>query len=972
MRATRISLSPEARILWAKTDMSNDEQRGYWLPLYVHMVDSANTAQYLWRDWLPTSEKRVIASAVGGDEAIAEALLVWLAGIHDIGKATPNFQCKVPERAESVLTAGLVLPSPYRMGSKNESHAFMGEAVLDIWLKNRGWNFPSTYSCIVGGHHGMPPSSDDAIDELSNASIPSEVLGNDSWKFAQTELLNWMFDFSGLSRYEDNLKENGLLQPAEVLLTALVIMADWIASNIDFFPLTNGYESADNLKLRADEAWEKLRLPKAWNGLCSLCNSPDAFNQFFHERFMGFPKHAYLRPAQMAALEAAEQMEEPSLLIIEAPMGNGKTEASLLCAEVLAGKFGSGGVAYLLPTMATSNAMFARVKDWLDTVIATFDAPTQSMQLLHSKAALNLDFSQLKTWHSSSMGDVYEHIILDGEGVIAHQWFGGRKRGLLASFVVGTVDQLLMAALKTKHVQLRHLGLAGKVVIIDEVHAYDTYMSTYLNRVLSWLGAYGVPVILLSATLPPARRKALMKAYCGRDNNRTRRSHQLEIPGAPRLSNGKPAYPVISALSRNSSVSPLFKPCTIKEDGMNVAVEFVSDSDSALVAKLSSLLVNGGCACILRDTVKRAQTTYRMLQEHLDDTLHGTELKLVHSRFVAADRLKNDAELLDLLGKDRTKRPEKLIVVGTQVMEQSLDIDFDVMFSDIAPIDLLLQRMGRLHRHEHGEKSKDRPAQLRTARCFITGVNDWKDSPLTFAKGVDSVYPQALLMRTIIALRGMEDAKSRINVNLPHDIASLVECVYAIESDSSEELNIPSEWMSQYYDEEVKLKKKQDKSAARAHTWLIDNPKIKRPMNLIGWLNESLSITDEAVGRATVRDSQESMEVIMVQEQKGKYYVLPWIDSTVYSDRESQSLGDGEEIPDDEVARLAATCTVSLPPQLTYPNIVKDVMYALEKTWPVRGWQQSRWLNVPRTRGDDPNQAKNIAQNGPGSPPTRG
>ena len=483
-----INLSPQARSLWAKT--GGGEEGNLWSPLYVHMADSALVARKLWDEWVSDSIKRQISDCVDGDDAAAAVLVSWLAGIHDIGKATPGFQYKVPERAEYVQEMGLCLPSAH-MVSHPPSHANMGEIILERKLDGRGWGYPWSLGSIVGSHHGVPPSDDGVLRDIESRSgnFPIENMGDEGWISVQDELFAWMFDAVGVAKFEERYQVLVMSQPVQVLISALVIMSDWIASNSDFFPLTFRVESWEEFRLRADAAWVSFALPSSWHAEKSELEGED----FFHRRFAGLPENARLRPAQLEALRAALGMDDPGLLIIEAPMGNGKTEASLLCAEVMAAKSGAGGVAYLLPTMATSNAMFSRVEEWLKTVPDSKGELMRSMQLLHSKAALNPGYSKLRSWGSTWMGDEAKAYV--EEGVIAHQWFAGKKRGLLSSFVVGTVDQLLMAALKVKHVQLRHLGLAGKVVVVDEVHAYDAYMNTYLDRILTWLGAYGVPTI---------------------------------------------------------------------------------------------------------------------------------------------------------------------------------------------------------------------------------------------------------------------------------------------------------------------------------------------------------------------------------------------------------------------------------------------------------------------------------------------
>lgn len=928
------NLSPAARSLWAKT--GSGEQVDWWSPLYVHLGDSAEAMRLLWRNWLSDAEKCLIADKVGSD-SVAEALAMWLAAVHDIGKATPAFQYKVSVRADLVRASGLSIPASSMMQSL--SHAFMGQVILDDWLCQRGWTHSKTFSCIVGGHHGAPPDSEAPLRyiHMQTENFPNEALGDDLWQSVQDELLSLAFTATGVNGYESALAVLALPQTVQVLLTGLVIMSDWIASNADFFPLISEVSSLREFRQRAQAAWIALDLPSSWHAVPCVVSD----DILFRTRFSELPENATLLPAQYAAMEAARQLDGPGLIIIEAPMGSGKTEASLLCAEILAGRFGEGGVSYLLPTMATSNAMFSRVQRWLRGVPDRFGDVRQSLQLVHGKAALNSEFARLKAWAGTWMGD--EAPTWKGgrclrEEVIAHQWFGGRKRGLLASFVVGTVDQLLMAALKTRHVQLRHLGLAGKVVIVDEVHAYDAYMSVYLNRVMAWLGAYGVSTVLLSATLPPGRRMELIRAYRGSDGRRgtrpsRRRADASIVPPAPRFESGAPAYPLVTSVTRKNMIPPRYQACSIETSGVDVQIEYLQEDDESLLGTLQDAMVNGGCICVLRDTVRRAQATYELISERL-----GVDVRLVHSRFIAMDRMANDAELLSLLGPGLTARPEQLVVVGTQVIEQSLDIDFDLMITDVAPIDLLLQRMGRLHRHQRGKGQTLRPPRLQKARCLITGARDWSVEPPAIDESISHIYPLALLWRSVLALRNHVDERNSATINLPHDIAPLVERVYERHDD------IPKQWREKYDQAQVELDHTYEESQTRAKAWLLGRPRLKGTCDLVGWLRESLPTNDETVARATVRDTQESLEVVAVQGRGDDLCIFPWVKDANGGVLANRSLGDGESIPDDETARLAASCTVSLPPQLTQPWNVREVIAALEARWPVPGWQESRWL----------------------------
>ena len=798
------------------------------------------------------------------------------------------------------------------------SHAFMGEIALKEILVERGWAKSSAFSCasIVGGHHGANPNASDlkSID-CETDMIANAVMGEREWVEARVCLCNWLISNIVSTEREKAISQRGVPPYAQILLTGLVIMADWIASNTDLFPLVESVDEWRVFERRANRAWKTLALPEHYG---FGWEDDTSYEELFHQRFTSIPSEASMNDVQKKALAAAQAMQKPGLLVIEAPMGCGKTEASLLCAEILAYKFGLGGLSYLLPTMATSNAMFSRVESWLGALLTEQKvSAVQDLHLLHSKAALNEDFSRLKDWDTSWMGDVDT----SNDGIIAHQWFGGRKRGLLAPFVVGTVDQLLMAALNARHVHLRHLGLANKVVIIDEVHAYDAYMNVYLDRVLAMLGAYKVPVILLSATLPSARRERLIRAYQGKDSTSVRRLKHVTPP--PREDNDIPAYPVVTMSGIDASIEPEYHVCEVDTRRVSVKTELLPDNEQAVLALLEQSLGEGGCACVLRNTVSRAQTTYQLLHAK-----YGDEVVLAHSRFVAIDRMRKDEELLTLLGRrDPVSRPHRLIVVATQVIEQSLDIDFDLMITDIAPMDLLLQRLGRLHRHTRDEDG--RPTSLRVPRCYVTGA-EWTADPPEFESGTNAVYPEALLLRTAYVLGNLEEGI----ISLPNDVATLVERVY----DFQEE--VPICWESRMAHAEHELEQRLFDKRESAKNWLLAKPR-QRSLVLDGWMRQKTNISDENKARAAVRDSQESIEVLLVCSTPLGYELLPWVADAMDVQR---SLGSGAEVPSDEVARVAAMCTVNLPPRVCASYVAADVIDALEAAGSFGGWQDSRWL----------------------------
>lgn len=548
VRDDRVALSDGAKALWGKTNRIDDSE---WLPLYVHMVDSAAMASKIWDTWVPQGTKAVIVGDLGNDEVLARKLMIFMAGIHDIGKATPVFQAKSitfgPEAgsfAWKAERAGLPMIAGLR-GTNHPTHPIAGEIILEGYLlRVRGWERKAArqYACVVGGHHGTPPDKS-KIDEEKNRKT-NVGLDSEAWVSTQDELIDFVANIAGIEEKEwEDLSERRFSVQSAVLMTGLVIMADWIASNSDedMFPLVRTEPWADEdedfffsesgeeddiqswsgLRIRADRAWSCVQLPHAWvpEGIPSSCQD------LFATRFT-LPEGAKVRPVQEEAVRIARDTRQPGLMVIEAPMGEGKTEAALAAAEILAQRTGRGGVCVALPTMATTDAMFTRVRRWLEALPSCDFDNEKTVWLAHGKAQLNNDFRGIiaashRRFSSVDQDDVKQEssqnrkkkqIDVPPETVVS-DWLWGRKKGALANFLVCTVDQVLMSALQMKHVVLRQLAMANKVVIIDECHAYDAYMQEYLKMALEWLGGYRTPVILLSATLPECQRNAMVEAY---------------------------------------------------------------------------------------------------------------------------------------------------------------------------------------------------------------------------------------------------------------------------------------------------------------------------------------------------------------------------------------------------------------------------------------------------------------------------
>jgi len=882
--------------LWAKKSR-NDATK--WLPLRAHLADAAGIAKILWNHWISDGMKAVLVSDTGtADEA--EAFLVFLAAAHDIGKATPVFQAKPVDFhtscdldryiAERTVAAGLPL-KPY--STFTDARATPHALATELILSQNGAS--ENVAVILGAHHGKPLNHQ-MLNRLGPDSQGENFhLGREGkagWTAVQQNLIDFALQLAGFPSL------TALPRPtivAQVLYSGLVVMADWIASNDRLFPYISVEDTAEAglPPSRIWDGWNALRLPDMWSpGNLWAQLGMDLYKTRFQI------DHPY--PMQSAIAQWLQTLCTPGIAVLEAPMGRGKTEAALVMAEAFANLSGRTGVFFALPTQATSNAIFSRLYRWT-TALGLEGAG--SIRLAHGKAQLNTEYRRLFE------GSV--NIGLDEqEGAQVNAWFEGNKKALLADFVVGTIDQLLLAALRQKHVMLRHLGLGNKVVILDECHAYDAYMSRYLERALRWLGRYGVPVIVLSATLPGEKRQTLIEAYRGKPAA-AKPVFNPFMPSAAPPAPPMPAwvtcreYPLLTYTDRGD-VHPL--PIDDSADKQQVQIEHIPED--SLPSRLEALLADGGYAGIIVNTVGRAQKITATLREHFGNE----QVTLLHSRFLAPDRAEMEKALLRRLGKQsgNEARQDRYIVVGTQVMEQSLDIDFDVLASDLCPMDLLLQRIGRLHRHVRA-----RPSALNHARCLVLGAQYEE-----FEAGSRAVYGEYLLMRTRALLPD--------TICLPSQIPDLVQNTY---DDTYRLVPEPAGYAAAkgvWLDER---KKKEQ----RAEVYRIEKPFDDPDTTMIGWLDMPADASEKG-GQAAVRDGDESIEVLAVyRDGRGDISFLPWI--------ENGRAVAPDVVPDAETARLLACQSIRLPHALCRVWSIEQTIHQLEESNALlRVWQESAWL----------------------------
>lgn len=793
--------------IWAKTD---DQNPSSYHPLLFHMLDVANVARLIWSDCVAPAAKRRLSESLHLTELELTGMVAWLAGMHDLGKASPAFQSLRKDLAAVVEEAGLPLGAYQGNRPHGEISARDVRRLLleDGHVGRAGVGLATGLAALAGGHHGTFPRAYDL------QRLGSDNLGDERWSVARSRLGGELWRLLNIEKTDQISLSAGALDEAShvPIIAGLISVADWIGSDADFFPPCAVTSTDDYAELSRRQADNALRA-RGWLPALTAAAS-QTFTQIF-----SFAPNAL----QEVVAAIAEQQDGPYIAIIEAQMGSGKTEAALHATDVALCSGRAQGFYIALPTQATSNAMYARVKE--DYLVPRGHRGNTNAQLVHGNALL-IDVAKI-----SAVGNEQS----DGDAsVAARSWFTARKRSLLAPFGIGTIDQSLMSVIQTRHWFVRLFGLANKVIVFDEVHAYDTYMSTILERLVQWLSAVNCTVLLLSATLPLRKLESLLDAYLGKD---------VQLPAVA-------AYPRVTAAARLKS--PESVPVAVESEKKTFRLEFARPDLQSIADLITTRLTDGGCAAIIANTVDRAQSVYSRLAGSCDDC----DLILFHARMPFGWRKQREEEILARFGKpDRNgqspQRPRKAIVVATQVIEQSLDLDFDWIISDMAPIDLLLQRMGREHRHERSCRPLRDPVFTVLADETPTG------SPPLFPHS--KVYEHYVLLRSWLALRLIQQ------IAVPDDIDGLVQQVYSdILPDDLDE-----QWLSAIRESLSDMSTKRENDRAKAGSILIPEPGM--PEDILGQFNLELADDDDPSChpsiKAATRDGDPSVQVVCLARE---------------------------------------------------------------------------------------------------------
>lgn len=671
---------------WGKTQIKPSGQGPQWHLLACHALDVAAVMAQLLADrprWLARCAK-----ALGWPVEHTAQVLCFFAVLHDLGKFARAFQGLF--RHDSPDLAPWVAGKAYTLRHDSLGRLLWQQTLCarlaDLLPADDDPEDWLPWLEIVFGHHGEP-----ALDEAYGSSrrvdeffCPDDIDAAEA--FCRDMAAQLLPD--GLPSIAD-LDESALLRWSWPL-AGLMVLADWLGSDSAYFPY-----QASPLPLAEYWALVQSRAQACVAGAgvrpspTAEYVGPAALTQLFDYLHDPTPLQHW---AATAALPA-----EPQLLLLEDVTGAGKTEAALILAHRLMAVGQASGLYFALPTMATANQMYHRVGQVYRRLYADHARP--AIVLAHAARQLVEAFRL-----SQRPADAPYSPDEDTASLLCHSWLAdSQKKSLLADVGVGSIDQALLAVLPARHQSLRQQGLADKVLICDEIHAFDTYVRKHLLTLLEQHARLGGSAILLSATLPANLRAELAQAFANGRNRR--RNAAPAVPADAR-------YPLITHVHTHIDAHAC---ATRPHVARQVRVAHVHELD-AVLALIADAVAAGQCVAWIRNTVEDAREAWAQLCA----SLPGPAPMLFHSRYVMADRLEIEGQVLDALGK--TSGPAQRrgrVVVGSQVLEQSLDYDVDIMISDLAPIDLLIQRAGRLQRHARhadGQLSADgqehRPAPV--------------------------------------------------------------------------------------------------------------------------------------------------------------------------------------------------------------------------------------------------------------------
>ncbi|HEY9466629.1 MAG TPA: CRISPR-associated helicase Cas3' [Vicinamibacterales bacterium] len=727
-------MPPDRHIFfWAKARRENPASAPFH-PIACHSLDVAAVVAALL-DARPQISERLV-ELLGIERDACCRLLVALASLHDLGKFAPAFQCKAPEHWPTEILGPLdskrIAPSHHTDDGYRLWECDLGPALADrLWPNGKA--ALDILAIAVFGHHGRP------------ISPASQAERRATWSFGSGHSLALECAADLISLLQPTPVEHpaprlNRVRAASWIVAGLLTVADWIGSREKWFP----YECADP-ELDLGVYWERVQRYAgdaiAVEGLTAPRAAPLAsFAELTESSFRPTPAQAW---ASETALPDGQL-----LCILEDVTGSGKTEAAQMLVHRLMASGRATGAYWAMPTQATANAMYKRQAKAIERLFAPDESSARpSLVLAHGQSSLHERFRS--TVIEPSRVDVAEERVDDEvdepSSVLCAEFFANdRRAALLADIGAGTIDQALLGVLPTRFNAMRLFGLIGKVLIVDEAHAYDAYMSGELETLLTFHAALGGSAIVLSATLPKAKRQALVRAWA-----RGMGDGRVTTGTGPVLR--EEAYPLATIVGGPDASAVETRLELASWSRRAVTIRFLHSESDALDRVVAG--ASAGAAVVwIRNTVRDCLSAATALHEH------GIDPMVFHARFAQCDRQRREREVLKSFDNKSAGAVRRRVLVATQVVEQSLDLDFDVMISDVAPIDLLIQRAGRLWRHQIHDS--ERPSGL-APELFVVSPPverepeaDWIKA---FLPGTNAVYDNTgVLWRSarILAERG--------------------------------------------------------------------------------------------------------------------------------------------------------------------------------------------------------------------------
>ncbi len=729
---------------------SDTEGQGGYKPVLHHLMDVAAVA-LRWQQLNPSRLKREAALLNADPESLSRTT-AFLAGIHDLGKFSRGFQAKVPALWPAQVL-GLRGEEADRGHWRNTGILLRAEPIAKEFISL----FPSIpYSdyiapiiAAIAGHHGRPPEGQDEVNADPGKAQRDRQIGAECVDAARDAfcILRNLINPSPLS----SLKKQKQAAQWSWRLSGLVTLADWIGSDTCHFP----FEPV-NTRLEDYWDWALAQAEKALLGKGLLPQTSES-----RPNYACFAPRAAARPRPMQKLaEEAPLTDGAQLFIIEDTTGAGKTEAAIMLAARMMAAGKGEGLYFALPTMATANAMYERLAETYKALFAPVATP--SLVLAHGQSNLSEAFRAIINRAAMDNGSDDEATA----SAFCAEWIADdRRKAFYADVGAGTIDQAFLSVLPKRHLTLRQYGLAGRILIVDEAHCFDAYMGEELSALLELHAQNGGSAIVLSATLSLEQRRAMTEAF----------AEGLGLRDPDDLSDQlcSEAYPLLTsvAIGDAQECEPGFDSALRR----NVTVERLPDRTTAETRALSAAK-EGVAVLVICNAVDEAIAVYESLAGQVD---HPDHIHLFHARFAQDDRQAIEKDVLCRFGRD-AKATDRAghILVATQVVEQSLDLDFDLIISDLAPVDLIIQRAGRMWRHLDKRPPESRPVE--GPRMLVVSPDpdqvedkDWLEPVLDKAA---FVYQCAGVMWR--SAKVLFDAG---RIDTPASFRPLIECVYANE-----------------------------------------------------------------------------------------------------------------------------------------------------------------------------------------------